>query len=260
MQNRGQLPAPGVLNQHACDGLAVVIPTDRFSFLYLLKLLIITSVFFLTSSPFSWADLPSFQGDVTQKFSGFKKDVGNLPLKIVSLDTPDQKRMNEVSIPNLGIVEKGVFRGAQPKNIEDYRTLSQIMGISILVNLRFKKDNPNFCLATGLQCLDFPMKASYLRSRDKKSFKNAFRFVVRALKSGKKVYIHCRFGADRTGALAAALMVRENACGRNFNQDDLWQSVKKTLYQHHFHRVFLRLLFAIHGWVFHLEKNEWLCQ
>ncbi len=75
-------------------------------------------------------------------------------------------------------------------------------------------------------------------------------------KAGHRVYFHCKKGSDRTGALAAALLIREKAC----NPDELWNEVEIRLKRHHFHPVFIFLKKDIRSWVYRFGQNQWLCR
>ncbi len=166
-------------------------------------------------------------------------------------------------IPNFGQVEPGIYRGATLSKDNQYRFLKENLGADDIVDLRLKPDNQDSCRAWSLNCENFPIRLSFPGEDavfNWKIFKKAFFFTLSERAAGRRVYFHCKKGSDRTGALAAALLIREKACGRDFNPDELWSEVESQLKQHHFHPVFIFLKKDIRSWVYHLDENPWLCQ
>ena len=185
----------------------------------------------------------------------------------------DGKNAQPVSIPdaalkldNAGIVLPGIYRGGMPRGEKDYRALSDA-GVTTLLNLRYLKtdaDTPAYCSKYGLNCaqhrlmLTLPGSDYFL---DWHIFKTAFKFVLDEQKAGHKIYIHCLHGSDRTGAMAAALVIRDQACGKQFDKDSLWKRVDADLKTHHFHMVYAHLYHEIKELVYDFDNNrEWLCQ
>ena len=166
-------------------------------------------------------------------------------------------------IPNFGQVEPGIYRGATLSKDDQYRYLKENLSVDDVVDLRLKPDNQDSCHNWNLNCENFPIRLSFPgedATFDMEMFKKAFSFVLSERAAGRQVYFHCKKGSDRTGALAAALLIREKACHRDFNPDELWNEVKNRLKQHHFHFFFIFLKKDIRSWVYHFDKNQWLCQ
>ncbi|MFC1679742.1 hypothetical protein ACFL2T_05980, partial [Elusimicrobiota bacterium] len=88
----------------------------------------------------------------------------------------------------------------------------------------------------------------------------AFRHTVIEQAAGRGVHMHCLHGSDRTGALASAIMIRERACGREYDKDKLWKEIHATLKQYGFHEVYVNIRLKIRGWVYKLDKNPWICE
>ena len=151
------------------------------------------------------------------------RDAGSYPVPApVKLNEQDpyypgtNEREPEVSGPvhNFGRVIDGVYRGARITNEKQFKFIEDA-GISTLVNIQWPaRDNPGLCKKYGFDCSYQPVKIVpgadlYFGMKDLKS---AFDLTLDELKAGRKVYIHCHFGRERTGILAAALMIRQNMC------------------------------------------------
>ncbi len=166
------------------------------------------------------------------------------------------------SIGNLGSVNDNIHRGEILDEESDYRQLSEL-GINTVVNLRAKKDPDNeaWCKKYNLNCTLYPINLSYPGSDRRFNYemlKKAFYFTLREVSESKKVYIHCHYGSDRTGALAAALTLREITCGKEYNADETWEKIYQDLSHHNFHEhLFPTLLANIKSWVY--DHPEWLC-
>ncbi|HAH31290.1 MAG TPA: hypothetical protein DCL44_03135 [Elusimicrobia bacterium] len=156
-----------------------------------------------------------------------------------------------------------VYRGSSLDNEAAYAFLRDI-GVSVSVNLQSSHPSDlELCAKYGLTCRKFGIypfdRVSLTRSSE---FQAAFRFVLEERKAGHKVYIHCMKGKDRTGALAAALMIRERACVADFNKAKLRDVIEKSLDAHNFwRRNYPKWHAEIIGWVDNFEDNKnWLCK
>lgn len=171
-----------------------------------------------------------------------------------------------VPILNFGSISDGVFRGEYLNEEEDYRFLSEELGIATVVDLRyFHQDDPKLCARYRLNCVDFGLLLFPAQDRvfDWDIFREAFHFVAEERQAGRKTYIHCRYGSDRTGALASALIIRDRACsagGGAVDKDALWSLIDGTLSQYGFHHIYGGLHTTIRSWVYDFENNPWLCQ
>ncbi len=171
--------------------------------------------------------------------------------------------------PNFGAVAKGIYRGSRPKTAGNFDYLKNL-GVSTVIDLEyFHEDSPTLCRRYNLNCvreplLLFPLDDAFF---DWKTFRAAFSLVLSEHARGRAVYFHCKDGSDRTGALAAALMIRSAVCGVGQDaaqngraQDALWARVDRTLSQYGFHKVFFVLHEKIKSWVYDPSNKRWLCQ
>jgi len=168
-----------------------------------------------------------------------------------------------VAPENLGVVGEGLFRGARPKGDAQYAHLAKTLKVDTIVNLQhFHEDSDELCAKYGMDCRKFPIFLFFANDIrfDWKSFMKAFDFIIEQRKAGRRVYFHCAYGSDRTGSLAAALMIREAACGKVFDRKELWKKVDSEMEKHNFHGIYVFLRHSIKDWVFDFEANEdWLC-
>jgi len=114
-------------------------------------------------------------------------------------------RLDAKGIPNFGQVAPNLYRGAQPSD-EGFTTLKN-MGVQIVVDLRGgnRKKEQKAVTELGMRYISLP---SQCYSPNDKTFA-AFLAVVRE-NPGKRIFVHCHVGKDRTGmAIASYRMAME---------------------------------------------------
>ncbi len=218
------------------------------------------------SNPYSYFTSAGFEGK-------------EFPVSAIIMDVPkvDTPAAEPLSIPlgNFGVVltqgidarrnirDGVVFRGGSLDNEASYAFLRDI-GVSAVVNLQsLHRGDPALCAKYGLKCLESGiLPFDFISLTKSPAFQEAFRFVLDERKAGKKVYIHCMKGKDRTGALAAALIIREQACGGDFDKTRLRDTIEESLKTHHFWlRNYPKWHAEITGWADNFEGNkDWLCK
>jgi len=160
-------------------------------------------------------------------------------------------------VRNFGEIEPGVLRGAQPSGAAAYRFLKD-SGVSVVMNLRyFHNDDQALCRRYGLSCVRFPI---LLFPGEDEFFnwaelRKAFAFVLARRRGGRVVFIHCRDGSDRTGVLAAALVIR----GSRLPRAELWSQVQLMMREYGFHDVYFSLKRRVRDWIFHPSRYPWIC-
>lgn len=214
---------------------------------------------------------PAFAGSFEEEMASSQSElVGEIKDNEPSGFPCDPTFLEPVGLPetadnplaNFGVVSEGIFRGAKLDDERDYRYLAEELGVSVVINMRCRHtDDDALCAEHGLECLDYqlwllPGGDAFF---DWKTFRAAFRRVLLERAAGRKVFFHCLHGADRTGALASALAIRETACGREFDRAGLWKRIETVLDRHGFHRTFRFLYRDIKSWVFEFERYPWLC-
>ena len=108
-------------------------------------------------------------------------------------------------MPNFGRVTPTLYRGGQP-TLEGLRQL-RALGVEIVINLRNEQNEIETerreVEERGLQYISMPWNASYPPdSRAVRSFVE----LIQA-NPGKKVFVHCWAGRDRTGVMIAVFRI-----------------------------------------------------
>jgi uncharacterized protein (TIGR01244 family) len=117
-------------------------------------------------------------------------------------------------LPNLYKVSENLYRGAQPSN-EGMRQLEKL-GIKTVVNLRLLHSDRDEIENTGLSYEHIPMTTWNTQDED----------VVRFLKiitdsNNTPVFVHCQFGADRTGTMCAIYRIAVEGWNKNEAIDEM---------------------------------------
>jgi protein tyrosine/serine phosphatase len=128
-------------------------------------------------------------------------------LAVVSLiaATSVAQAEKERGLPNFGRVTDNLYRGGQPTS-DGFSTLHG-MGVGIVVDFREKPidmaTEKRQVESLGMKSIDIPWSANHEPSSDQIV---EFLDLVRA-NPDTKIYVHCRRGADRTGAMIAAYRI-----------------------------------------------------
>ncbi|MGA8145690.1 MAG: dual specificity protein phosphatase family protein [Candidatus Acidiferrales bacterium] len=113
------------------------------------------------------------------------------------------QRLSLPGVPNFGEITPNLFRGAQPSR-EGVDALAK-MGVGIVINLRGDRDSEREEVSkVGMLYISIPSHCSHMASED-------IATVLHVLRDnpGKKIFIHCQFGVDRTGMVVAAYRMAE---------------------------------------------------
>jgi hypothetical protein len=106
-------------------------------------------------------------------------------------------------IPDFAEVTPTLYRGAQPRN-HGFQTLAK-MGVQIVVDLRGDRDGERKEVTSlGMQYVPMHWECSFPKDRIFADFLTLIR-----KNRGKKIFIHCRVGDDRTGMMIAAYRMAE---------------------------------------------------
>lgn len=136
------------------------------------------------------------KGNATQ--SSATQDANAQPASADAKRTIAKKlRMN--GVPNFGEVSPQLFRGGQPSS-EGIEALAR-MGIGIIVNLRTGEHPEEQQEATklGMQYISIPWHCYHPNDTAIAEFLSVLRE-----NPGKKIFVHCELGSDRTGMSIAA--------------------------------------------------------
>lgn len=106
-------------------------------------------------------------------------------------------------IPDFSEVTPTLYRGGQPKE-RGFEALAK-MGFQIVVDLRRDGDSErDEVTRLGMQYVSMPWQCSF----PKESVFADFMTLIRT-NPGKKIFVHCRAGDDRTGMMVAAYRMAE---------------------------------------------------
>ncbi|MCK9463283.1 MAG: tyrosine-protein phosphatase [Proteobacteria bacterium] len=108
-------------------------------------------------------------------------------------------------LPNLARIEPELHRGAQPEPA-GFVALGE-MGVKTIVNLRSEHSDRDDIAAAGLpdgafELVELPMTAASVGEEEVRAF-----LAVAVDPARRPLFFHCKHGADRTGAMAAAYRV-----------------------------------------------------
>ena len=109
------------------------------------------------------------------------------------------RKITVVGVSNFGEVTPRLFRGGQPK-LAGYEHLKE-MGIDIVVDVRLsgKGNEERDVEKAGMKFVGLPWHCLFPRD-------DVFAKFLKLLHDnpGKKIFVHCRYGDDRTGMMIAA--------------------------------------------------------
>jgi protein tyrosine phosphatase (PTP) superfamily phosphohydrolase (DUF442 family) len=114
------------------------------------------------------------------------------------------KAIEKPGLPNLHKVSGDLYRGAQPDK-EGYAQL-KALGIKTVLNLRAFHSDRAEVRAAGMGYESISMKAWHPEDEDVVKF-----LKIATDKSRTPVFVHCQYGADRTGTMCA--IYRIAVCG-----------------------------------------------
>lgn len=164
---------------------------------------------------------------------------------------------------NFSQVIPDVYRGARPWRASDYSDLAEY-GVRTVINLEgLFSDEQDKCEENNLECLNFriflPPVPGFDKYFDFMMIQKAMRKVIEVTETQHSaVYFHCFHGSDRTGTLAAALVIRSKACHGTYDQNALKKEIVATLRAHGFHENLYSALFAtIVSWT--TAPPAWIC-
>jgi tyrosine-protein phosphatase SIW14 len=112
------------------------------------------------------------------------------------------KKLTLAGVKNFGEVTPMLYRGAQPSR-EGFKALAG-MGIDMVVDLRLSGQDgeKKTVMHSGMQYVSIPWHCMFPRDRTMAQFLAVLRENPR-----KKIFVHCRYGNDRTGMMIAAYRI-----------------------------------------------------
>jgi protein tyrosine/serine phosphatase len=106
-------------------------------------------------------------------------------------------------VPNAGQVTANLYRGGQPTTT-GFEALAN-MGINIVVDQRGSREGESERVAKlGMRYVSIPWHCPFPKDETFARF-----LILLRQNPGKKVFVHCRLGDDRTGMMVAAYRMAE---------------------------------------------------
>jgi tyrosine-protein phosphatase SIW14 len=136
--------------------------------------------------------------------------------------SPAQK-LTLTGVKNFGQVTPLLFRGAQPSR-EGFNALAA-MGVDIVVDGRLSGQDSERKVVTalGMRYVSIPWHCLFPKDKTFAKF-----LVLLRDNPNKKVFVHCRYGDDRTGMMVAAYRMAVE----NWGAEEAWQEMQQFGYNH----------------------------
>jgi protein tyrosine/serine phosphatase len=143
-------------------------------------------------------------------------------VSIAFLSTSSTARMSEVpgvSIANFAQVNEHYYRGSQPDQ-EQFAQLKQL-GIKTVIDLRgdYKKTEESWVRDLGMNFFRIPLKTRVAATTEQTAF---FLDLVND-PANWPVYVHCKGGRHRTGAMTGIYRITHDG----WTADQVWEEMKK---------------------------------
>jgi protein tyrosine/serine phosphatase len=107
------------------------------------------------------------------------------------------------NLPNFGEATTTLYRGGQPSK-RGFRILAK-MGVNIVVDLRGSRDSERKIVThLRMQYVALPWQCSFPKDKTFAQFLTLLR-----KNRGKKIFVHCRVGDDRTAMMIASYRMAE---------------------------------------------------
>jgi tyrosine-protein phosphatase SIW14 len=137
-----------------------------------------------------------------------------------------EPRIAKNLVPNFGEVTPTLYRGGQPTE-RGFETLAK-MGVQIVVDLRGIREKERKELARlDVQYVPMPWQCSFPEDRVFADFISLVR-----KNPGKKIFVHCRVGDDRTGMMIAAYRMVEEGWSAQKAKDEMVQYGFSFIHRH----------------------------
>ena len=146
-----------------------------------------------------------------------------------TIDNPDWAiKLEAPGLSNLHKVSDNLYRGAQPAE-EGMQELKKL-GVKTVINLRSDQSDAEMLKNSGITYKAIPMEASDPKTSEVIAFLN-----IIADSNNAPVFVHCRYGADRTGTMCAIYRIFI----QNWSKEAAIQEMTKGGYG--FHTIWLNL-------------------
>lgn len=148
-----------------------------------------------------------------------------------------QRLPGVAGLDNLARVNPSLYRGAQPTD-EGFRQLKS-MGVKTVIDFRSYHSTKKQVEAAGMTPVELPLKADFGSVPPTDEEVKAF-FGVVLDPARQPIYIHCAFGKDRTGTMAAIYRMEMDG----WSPDEALQEMEAFGY----HNIYRDLINFIRGY------------
>ena len=142
-----------------------------------------------------------------------------LLLTLSAAMTSAQRVVTPPGIKNFGKVNDGYYRGSQPNKAQ--MAALKTMGVKTIIDLRrdYVPEERQWATETGLNYFNLPLKSHQRATNDQaKYFLSLVNDPVNL-----PVYVHCKGGRHRTGALTAVYRITRDG----WTAEQAWEEMKK---------------------------------
>jgi protein tyrosine/serine phosphatase len=131
-----------------------------------------------------------------------------------------------LTIENFGEVNENFYRGSQPTR-EQFAQLKRL-GIKTIIDLRKDsvREEAEWVRSLGMKYVNIPLRASVAATEEQTNY---FLSLVNDPSNGP-VYVHCKGGRHRTGALAAVYRITHDG----WTADQAFKEMKRYDFDHGF--------------------------
>jgi len=141
-----------------------------------------------------------------------------------------QRLPGVAGLDNFARVNPALYRGAQPTE-EGFRQL-KAMGVKTVIDFRSHHSTKAQVEAAGMNPVEIPLKADLTSvPPDDEALKKFFEVVLDPAR--QPVYIHCAFGKDRTGTMAAIYRLEVD----HWTADEALQEMEAFGYHNMYHAL-----------------------
>jgi protein tyrosine/serine phosphatase len=149
-----------------------------------------------------------------------------LALTSMAVSLTQTKTSSSNIVENFGKVNENYYRGSQP-DAEGFAKLKKL-GIKTVIDLRKDSEagEPEWVRAAGMQYFNIPLKASHPATAEQTDY---FLKLVND-PNNWPVYVHCKGGRHRTGALTAIYRITHDG----WTADQAYKEMKEYDFEHGF--------------------------
>jgi protein tyrosine/serine phosphatase len=145
--------------------------------------------------------------------------VGFVLVALTGVITSAQNAVTSPRIENFGKVNDNYYRGSQPNKVQ--LTALKTMGVKTIIDLRrdYVPGERQWATELGMNYFNIPLRPG------RRATKEQTEYFLRLVNDPTKgpVYVHCRGGRHRTGAMTAVYRMTHD----NWTADQAWAEMKK---------------------------------